>query len=194
MKDKREQKPKYMTVPNAITSFRIVGALVILFFSIETVPFYVIYGVCGVSDALDGFIARRTNQTSAFGRKLDSVADLTFYGVMAYKMFIPLIETLKKPILIIVITLVSIRVLLYLIAGIIYKSFVSSHSVFNKATGLVVFMIPYTIPFKDFFFGYSIIGCVIAAAAVGYDVIHSIRLIKNKDPKEKQTGDGIDEH
>jgi len=37
----------------------------------------------GLSDALDGALARRWNQTSDYGSKLDAVADLVFYPCSA---------------------------------------------------------------------------------------------------------------
>ena len=69
-------------IPNIITAVRIIGAAVLLFVEPLVVPFYVIYTLCGLSDAIDGFVARLIGAESALGAKLDSVADLMFYAVM----------------------------------------------------------------------------------------------------------------
>ena len=169
---KKKKIEKYLTVPNIITSLRIIGAVVLLFLEIRTWPFYIIYGVCGVSDAVDGFIARRMHATSSFGRKLDSISDLVFYAAMAYKMLMPLIETLHPVVSYTVLGLLIIRLGVYLISAFRFKIFLSSHSLLNKGTGLIVFLIPYFIDLDPFFFYYSILGCVVAAAAITYDILN----------------------
>lgn len=45
----------------------------------ETAAVFVFFAM--VFDALDGFVARMTNQTSAFGAQLDSLADVVTFGV-----------------------------------------------------------------------------------------------------------------
>ena len=67
---------------NFITSLRIVGTIGLLF----TVPFskvfYVLYTFSGITDVLDGAVARITGTASSIGAELDSIADLIFYLVM----------------------------------------------------------------------------------------------------------------
>ena len=67
-------------VPNAVTAFRIlVIPLVVLVFYLPIdwarPASGVLFGLAGVTDWLDGYLARRLNQTSAFGAFLDPVAD-----------------------------------------------------------------------------------------------------------------------
>ena len=67
-------------VPNAVTSFRILAIpLVVLVFYLPVdwarPASGVLFGLAGVTDWLDGYLARRLNQTSAFGAFLDPVAD-----------------------------------------------------------------------------------------------------------------------
>jgi len=84
---------KYVNVANAITMVRIIGMLLLLFFTDPlTTQFFVIYTVAGISDVFDGYIARLTKTSSAFGAALDSFADLTLYAVMAFKIFPKLIR------------------------------------------------------------------------------------------------------
>ncbi len=69
-----------INIPNALTSFRILAIpLVVLVFYL---PFEwarpasgILFGLAGVTDWLDGYLARRLNQTSNFGAFLDPVAD-----------------------------------------------------------------------------------------------------------------------
>ena len=49
--------------------------------------FFAIYALTGLTDVLDGWIARKMGSASQFGAKLDSVADLIFYAVMLIMIF-----------------------------------------------------------------------------------------------------------
>ena len=191
-KVKENKQSGIVNVPNMITMLRIIGSLVLLIpyfdnqslaFLIETQSpaFLIIYGVCGVSDAVDGFVARRMNCVTSFGKKLDSASDLIFYLTMAFRMFIPLKEALHPVVFWTVFALMGFRLIVYIIAAIKFKVFWSSHTYFNKATGLVVFLIPYFIGFKDFFFWYSIAGCVISGFAISYDLF----TVLFRKPQEK---------
>lgn len=75
---------KRLTVPNLLTSFRFVAAPILLWLAWQGEP-YLYLGLLAVSffsDALDGLIARLTNQTSAFGARLDSYADIVIYSTI----------------------------------------------------------------------------------------------------------------
>jgi len=67
-------------LPNALTSFRILAIpLVVLVFYLPVEwarpASGILFGLAGVTDWLDGYLARRLNQTSSFGAFLDPVAD-----------------------------------------------------------------------------------------------------------------------
>ena len=78
---------KYINASNCITFVRIIGSVVLIFLTAFSPEFYIIYSVCGVSDAVDGSVARKCNTTSEFGARLDSVADIVFYAVMLIKKY-----------------------------------------------------------------------------------------------------------
>lgn len=68
------------TIPNQITLFRII--LIPIFILVFYLPLswshfgaFAIFWVASVSDALDGYLARKLNQSSAFGAFIDPVAD-----------------------------------------------------------------------------------------------------------------------
>ena len=65
-------------IANIVTGVRILGSVLLLFFPAFSVEFYIIYIICGISDMIDGTIARKTNSTSEYGSKIDTVADFTF--------------------------------------------------------------------------------------------------------------------
>ena len=69
-----------INVPNAITFFRILAIpLVVLVFYLPVEwarpASGCLFGLAGLTDWLDGYLARRLNQTSKFGAFLDPVAD-----------------------------------------------------------------------------------------------------------------------
>ena len=68
------------TIPNQITLFRII--LIPVFITVFYLPVswnhfgaFVVFWFASVSDALDGYLARKLNQSSAFGAFIDPVAD-----------------------------------------------------------------------------------------------------------------------
>ena len=68
------------TIPNQITLFRII--LIPIFLIVFYLPLswshfgaFAVFCLAAVSDALDGFLARKLNQSSAFGAFIDPVAD-----------------------------------------------------------------------------------------------------------------------
>lgn len=73
-------------IANIITGSRVAFSLPLLFISLSSVWFYILYLFCGLSDMLDGTIARKTNTVSSIGSKLDTIADFVFMAVCAVKM------------------------------------------------------------------------------------------------------------
>lgn len=66
---------------NLITCIRILCAAALAFLPVLSSSFYAVYLLAGISDMLDGFIARRTNTTSSLGARLDTLADFAFSAV-----------------------------------------------------------------------------------------------------------------
>lgn len=160
---------------NFITSLRIVGTIGLLF----TVPFskvfYVLYTFSGITDVLDGAVARITGTASSIGAELDSIADLIFYLVMMIKILPYLWEHLPVEIWFFVAAILVARIITYAVAAQKYKRFASMHTYANKLTGLAVFSIPYYIVFESVAFGGSIAVCIIAAwAAIEELLLHLI--------------------
>lgn len=71
--------------PNIITASRIVASIGLLFTTVFSIPFWVLYLWCGVSDMIDGPLARRLGAESKAGAALDSIADLMFLVIACAK-------------------------------------------------------------------------------------------------------------
>lgn len=130
-------------IPNLITSIRIIGALCIPFLQPLKKVFFTIYILTGITDILDGFVARKYGLTSAFGAKLDSIADLLFYTLTLAKLLPVLWKALPRFIWIIVGIILVLRIISYIVAAVKFHRFASHHTWFNKVTGAFVFAIPF---------------------------------------------------
>ena len=72
-------------IANIITGSRIIFSLPLVFIPLSSAWFYIFYLFCGLTDMIDGAIARRTGAVSKFGAKLDTVADFVFMFVCSMK-------------------------------------------------------------------------------------------------------------
>jgi CDP-diacylglycerol--glycerol-3-phosphate 3-phosphatidyltransferase len=80
-------------IPNVITCIRIVLSFFLFMIKPQTIGFFSIYIICGMTDICDGYLARKWKVTSKFGALLDSIADLIFVIVLLL-IFIPILELL----------------------------------------------------------------------------------------------------
>lgn len=136
-------------LPNFITSLRIVGTVCLLFIEPLSSAFYIICTLCGLSDVLDGWIARVTRTTSELGSKLDSAADLLFYAVMIVRVFPELWERLAMWIWYVLAVVLVIRLISYGYVAVRHRRFSAMHTYGNKVTGLLVFLVPYFLLLKN---------------------------------------------
>ena len=134
---------KLKFVANGISILRILISLSLLFVDLFSWGFVLIYLLCGISDILDGYIARRTKTQSIFGAKLDTAADIIMFAVIMY-IFIPVI-TLSNTLIIWLLIILSIRIISIIIVYFKYKMFAILHTFSNKITGLLLFFIPIVI-------------------------------------------------
>ena len=132
-------------LPNVISAARIVGTVCLLIMEPLTPLFLVIYSLTGISDVLDGAIARKYGTSSELGAKLDSIADLLFYTLILIRIFPIMWVTLPKKIWVMVAAILVVRGLSYATAARKYHRFAAMHTYMNKATGLMVFGVPYAI-------------------------------------------------
>ena len=125
-------------IPNIITALRILGAVFLLFIYPASVAFWVIYGLCGISDMLDGYLARKMNAESRTGAVLDSVADICFVACCAIR----LISVVQIPIWLWIWAgvIVVIKIVNQVSALIVCKHFCFPHTKANKLTGLLLFL------------------------------------------------------
>ncbi len=185
---KKEPGKFLKALPNIITSIRLIASAVLIPLSVteHMVAFYVIYGLCGLTDLLDGVIARSTNTCSKFGSRLDSIADIAFLGVMAYK-FIPIcIDKLTLANWIVICVPTFFHFLSYLVCLIRFKKLSSLHTYANKIMSALIFLFPFTLigDYSPLYTNYVYAGSVFAIySGLECFLIHCIA--KRYDPKNQ---------
>ena len=164
-------------IANIVTGSRILGSLLLLFFPAFSVVFYVIYLFCCFSDMIDGTIARKTNSTSRFGSQLDTMADLVFVVVTLFK----LLPAINIPQWLWiwggVIAIIKISNIIW--GYISNKQFISMHTIMNKITGLLLFLLPLTLPFVELQYS-SIAVCSIATFAAIQETVYVVTGCESK--------------
>ena len=167
-------------IANFITSIRLVGAICMLFTETLSKPFFIIYVICGLTDAIDGYVARKLNIVSDFGSKLDSVSDLLFSGIMLAKVLPILIEKTPSYIPILIYIAVGMRAIIYIVYGILFKQFLSRHTIYNKLITGMLFFLPFMI-LTDYLTPY----CLIILAISFYSNFDELVFIIKKHLAEK---------
>ena len=159
---------------NIITGIRIVLSVALLFCPAFSPAFFVLYIADGISDMIDGAVARRTGTVSEFGSRLDTIADIVFVAVCLIK----LLPVLPVPSwLYIWIAIIAFIKVANIAAGYIrQKEFVSVHSMINKVTGGLLFILPLTLTFIDLRYSAAVVCTVATAAAIqeGHLVIRKV--------------------
>jgi len=143
---------------NLVTSCRILCGIGLLFCPVFSPSFWVLYLVGGLTDMVDGTIARKTNAVTPFGVKLDSAADLIFLIAACIKV-LPVVQLPAW-----------IWGWVFLIAGlrISKRNLLLDHTIWNKATGLLLFLFPLTVSFMGVRYTATVV-CTIATIAAVHD-------------------------
>ncbi|MDD4211538.1 MAG: CDP-alcohol phosphatidyltransferase family protein [Clostridia bacterium] len=124
---------KIFTVPNILTLLRLflVPIFVVTFFYVNEMLALAIFVIAGLTDILDGYIARRFNSISNLGKVLDPLADKTLrlstIAVFVVANILPLW---------VLIVMVSFDALLIITSAVLFKkNYVVSSNVFGKLAG-----------------------------------------------------------
>lgn len=113
MSDVKQDWKRNINVPNALSLLRLLVIAPCVFFFLNDQYFYaaIMLVISGLSDMLDGMIARKFDQYTPLGAMLDPVADKLTLGAVVICMGI------KFPVVIPVVVLLIIKELTMLIAG-----------------------------------------------------------------------------
>ena len=149
---------------NLITGIRVLASVGLLFCPALSPSFFALYLLAGLTDMIDGPVARKTHTATAFGAKLDTAADILFAVVCLVK----LLPVLNIPLwMFIWIGLIALIKIMNIVSGfVIRKRFVSVHTPMNKATGALLFLLPLTVSCIDLRYTAPIVCAVATFAAL----------------------------
>jgi len=125
-------------IPDLLSMSRIALCLPLLLVDAMTVPFWTLYVIAGLTDILDGFLARRWGVESKFGAKLDSMADFVFVFAVGYKLF-PLLK-LPATLWMMIGLIALIKVVNATSSYVVKRRIVFLHTKANKLTGFLLFI------------------------------------------------------
>ena len=151
---------------NIVTCIRIALSFTLLFLPALSPAFLFVYIAAGVSDMIDGAIARKTDTASEFGAKLDTVADIILVAVCLIK----LLPILSVPAwLYIWVGIIAAIKGANIVAGYIRnKALMPVHSLINKAAGVMLFLFPLTLLLIDLKYS-AVVVCVVATVAAVHE-------------------------
>lgn len=159
-------------IANIITASRLIGSICLLFCSVLSVTFYSVYLYCGITDMVDGTIARKTGSVSETGAGLDTVADIVFLAVC----FVKILPLIRFPdwlygwiVFIAIIKAVSI------VWGLFFnKKLISVHSAMNKVTGFFLFLFPLTLGYIEPVYS-SVAVCFMATISAINELFYTMK-------------------
>jgi len=157
---------------NVLTFSRILLAIAMVLASPFSAAFWVCYLCAGLSDVLDGMVARTYKQESNFGSRLDSIADFVFACAIAAVVVIHV--SIPFGLWICAALIALLRFLGYAIGYWKYHTFSALHTYANKIAGALLFALPLL---------YGLLGitasgtllCAVTAASAVEEVLITIR-------------------
>ena len=125
-------------LPNIVSALRMAGSAGLLFCPVADWSFWVLYALCGISDMVDGWLARKLEAVTTTGAVLDSVADIIFVACCAIRL-LPVLE-LPGWIWIWAGVIVVIKIINQVSSLVDNKRFCFPHTAANKLTGFLLFL------------------------------------------------------
>ena len=149
-------------IANILTGCRILGSVVLMFCPALTPCFYAVYLFCGLTDMIDGSVARMTNSASAAGAMLDTVADFVFMAAASVKL-LPLLQ-IPGWLWTWIAVIAGIKAGNIVLGFICRKKLIFLHTCLDKITGMLLFLLPMMLSILDLKYSATAI-CAIATLA-----------------------------
>ena len=161
-------------MPNVISALRIAGSIGLLFCNVTGWSFWTLYALCGISDMVDGWLARKLHAETKAGAILDSVADLSFVACCAIRLLPHL--SIPSWLWIWAGIIVVIKIVNQVSSLVVFKRFSFPHTVANKLTGFLLFLAVPTL-------FWTVIPVAVLAAVATFAAIQEGRVRGNGEPK-----------
>ncbi|MCL1988407.1 MAG: CDP-alcohol phosphatidyltransferase family protein [Firmicutes bacterium] len=128
-------------VPNTLSILRIILCLPLIILEPFSLWFMTLYIIAGLTDMIDGPIARKTNSTTKLGAALDGSADFLFALVALFRI-LPNVETFSPIFFVLIAVLLAIRFISIFVGFIRFKEILLLHTYANKFTAFALFLFP----------------------------------------------------
>ena len=161
-------------MPNVISALRIAGSIGLLFCNVTGWPCGTVYALCGISDMVDGWLARKLHAETKAGAILDSVADLSFVACCAIRLLPHL--SIPSWLWIWAGIIVVIKLVNQVSSLVVFKRFCFPHTVANKLTGFLLFLAVPTL-------FWTVIPVAVVAAVATFAAIQEGRVRGDGEPK-----------
>jgi len=126
-------------IPNYITMIRLILSVLLFFITHNWILFLVFYFICGISDVLDGFLARKFKWQTITGARLDSLADFIFFFAAFFRMLFSYRLTIPSAIILGAALIALIRFFNLYITRKKFGMPGILHTIGNKLSGIIFF-------------------------------------------------------
>ncbi|MGI6003809.1 MAG: CDP-alcohol phosphatidyltransferase family protein [Christensenellales bacterium] len=128
-------------LPNLLSLLRMALSVTFVFLIRSPDLYLTVYLLCGATDVLDGAIARKYGLQSDLGAELDSLADALFIAAQIICLFLVMPSEESAPVLTVVLVITAMKLAGLLLVRIKFRRWGSVHTLLNKATGAVLFVL-----------------------------------------------------
>ena len=160
---------------NVLTSMRIALSGILLLLEPLGTAFYCVYALAGLTDMLDGPLARKTGTESRIGEVLDSAADLIFAAVSLVRLLPVYKEEMPFWLWAAVAFVIDLKGKNAIAGYVMNGKIVTMHTPLNRLAGLALFALPLVCIWVPL----TVYGGFCAAAAVAATVDAFIRMLRN---------------
>ena len=130
-------------LPNLMMGCRIALSLALLLPMPLSAGYLFLYTLAGLTDMLDGYLARRLKAETSLGSRLDTVADMVMLAAALYTLwpYLPL----SGAALVWLAGVAAVKLLSLAVYAIRSKRLLAHHSVLNKAMGALLYLYPFAL-------------------------------------------------
>ena len=127
-------------IPNILSALRIALSPVLVAMADQPVWLAAFMLLAGITDAIDGLIARRFDCHTALGARLDSVADWMFFISVGW-IFCTRYESVLRACLFELLLVIAVRLIALVVGWVRFGRVVSVHTIGNKLSAMLAFVV-----------------------------------------------------
>ena len=163
----------HKAIPDLLSFSRLILAFVLLLTEPLSLTFLSIYLVCGLTDMLDGLVARRFDACSEHGHTIDSVSDVVLVIILLYCV-IPVVSW-DAWMVVWIVTIAVVRIIAFGIGSVRYGRPAFVHTYLNKVAGVLLFLTPFLLVIVEAPVTIAVVCCVASVSAAEYLYINITR-------------------